>query len=182
MTLPPVCIVAVPLILLGCSCFLVLLLVLLKEACREITGDSSVCRAPLTCSLGHWGNGAWQTYLTSNNGIISMRANNLYSVALHLTDTLSCCYVKDFSSRSARDIVRLKSSCSTGLQQRRENADCFLIVYNKNWMLWTVNQRRYHHSMQLRWELSYSNFLDACISSLSACNTVAWADTLTLAE
>lgn len=47
-------------------------------------------------------------------------------------------------------------------------------------MLWTVNQRRYHHSMQLRWELSYSSFTDICIPSLSTCNTVAWADALTL--
>lgn len=48
-----------------------------------------------------------QMYLISNNGIISMRTNNSSVVALHLTDTLSFCYVKDFSSgRAGGDMVR----------------------------------------------------------------------------
>lgn len=107
MTLLLVCILAVPLILLGCSCFLVLLLLFLKETSREITGDGNMGKALVTCFLGHRGNSAWQTYLTSNNRIISTRANNLYSVALCLTDTLSFCCVKVFSSRRAGgDTVR----------------------------------------------------------------------------
>lgn len=46
-------------------------------------------------------------YLISNNEIIIMRTNNFYSVASHITGTLSFYYVKDFSSeRAGGDIVR----------------------------------------------------------------------------